>query len=177
MYPAGLPEACCPACTPRRLRGVAWAGRQRVAGVSLLEMLLVVGLIAVIGLLAAMSLGGGMDGMQLRSAGKEIAAQLRYARTQAIASGQPQQFNIDPQARVWEGANGRRGNIPAALRVQFTGAREASPRAGTGAIRFFEDGASTGGRIDLQVREARWRIDVAWITGEVRSGAPAALAR
>ncbi len=35
---------------------------------------------------------------------------------------------------------------------------------------FFPDGASTGGRIDLQVKDARWRVDVGWITGEVRSG-------
>ena len=141
-----------------------------MAGVSLLEMLLVVALIAVVSLLAAMAMGGGRDGMRLRGATKEMAAQLRHARTIAIATGTTQAFSIDPRQHRWEGANGRHGRLPEELSVAFTGAREVQPQAGVGAIRFFEDGASTGGRIDLVLREAAWRIEVSWITGEVRAG-------
>ncbi|HEX7802074.1 MAG TPA: GspH/FimT family pseudopilin [Pseudoxanthomonas sp.] len=137
-------------------------------GVSLLEMLLVVALIAIAGMLAAMVLTGGLDGMRLRSSSKEIAAQLRYARAQAIATGQPQRFAIDPARHHWQGPNRREGNIPPSLRVQFTGAREAQARAGEGGILFFPDGASTGGRVQLSAKKAAWRIDVAWLTGEVR---------
>ncbi|MGQ3469413.1 type II secretion system protein XpsH, partial [Xanthomonas campestris] len=39
-----------------------------------------------------------------------------------------------------------------------------------GAIQSFADGASTGGRTDLTIKDARWRVDVGWTTGEVRSG-------
>ena len=35
---------------------------------------------------------------------------------------------------------------------------------------FFPDGASTGGRVQLQAPRSAWRIDVAWITGEVKAG-------
>lgn len=141
-----------------------------VAGLSLLEMLLVVALIAIIGVVVATSMQGGIDGLRLRNAGKEVASQLRYTRTQAIATGQRQRFLIDPQARTWEAANGRRGTLPATLDVRFRGAREAAVAPGQGAIAFFPDGASSGGSIDLQVRDAVWHIDVGWITGEVRSG-------
>ena len=137
-------------------------------GVSLLEMLLVVALIAIAGMLAAMVLTGGLDGMRLRSSSKEIAAQLRYARAQAIATGQPQRFVIDPARHQWQGPNQRQGNIPPSLGVEFTGAREAQARAGEGGILFFPDGASTGGRVQLSAKKATWRIDVAWLTGEVR---------
>ena len=137
-------------------------------GVSLLEMLLVVALIAIAGMLAAMVLTGGLDGMRLRSSSKEIAAQLRYARAQAIATGQPQRFVIDPVRHQWQGPNQRQGNIPPSLGVEFTGAREAQARAGEGGILFFPDGASTGGRLQLSAKKAAWRIDVAWLTGEVR---------
>jgi len=51
--------------------------------------------------------------------------------------------------------------------VQFTGAREVQPSEGVGAIVFFSDGASTGGRVQLRMRDAAWNIDVAWLTGEV----------
>ena len=141
---------------------------RRSRGVSLLEMLLVVALIAIAGMLAAMVLTGGLDGMRLRSSSKEIAAQLRYARAQAIATGQSQRFVIDPVRHQWQGPNQRQGNIPPSLGVEFTGAREAQARAGEGGILFFPDGASTGGRVQLSAKKATWRIDVAWLTGEVR---------
>ena len=144
-------------------------------GVSLLEMLLVVALIAIAGMLAAMVLTGGLDGMRLRSSSKEIAAQLRYARAQAIATGQPQRFVIDPVRHQWQGPHQRQGSIPPSLGIEFTGAREAQARAGEGGILFFPDGASTGGRVQLSAKKAAWRIDVAWLTGEVRlARAPAA---
>jgi general secretion pathway protein H len=137
-------------------------------GVSLLEMLLVVALIAIAGMLAAMVLTGGLDGMRLRSSAKEIAAQLRYARAQAIATGAPQRFVIDPTRHQWQGPNQRHGDIASSLGVRFTGAREAQARAGEGGILFFPDGASTGGRVELSAKQAAWRIDVAWLTGEVK---------
>ena len=35
------------------------------------------------------------------------------------------------------------------------------------AIRFFPEGAATGGRIVLSRERAAWQIDVEWLTGEV----------
>jgi len=142
--------------------------RRRASGVSLLEMLLVVALIAAASLLAAAAFSGGVGGMQLRSSAKEIAAQLRYTRTQAITTGEPQQFVIDPQAHTWQAPSGRSGEIPADLGVVFIGARQLQPSAGEGAIRFFADGASTGGRVQISLKDAMWNIDVAWLTGQVK---------
>lgn len=137
-------------------------------GVSLLEMLLVVALIAAAATLSAMVLTGGLDGMRLRSETKEIAAQLRYTRAQAIATGRPQRFAIDPRAHRWQAPNDRQGTIPESLSIRFTGARQAQARAGEGAILFFHDGGSTGGRITLGAKSAAWSVDVTWLTGEVR---------
>ena len=149
------------------LRQHPFGSRRRNAGFSLLEMILVVALIATASLLAAMVVTGGMQGMQLRSSSKEIASQLRYTRAQAIATGQPQRFVIDPRAHRWQAPNDKHGKIPSALAVEFTGAREAQSRAGEGGILFFPDGASTGGRVQLRTKQAVSRIDVAWLTGEV----------
>lgn len=144
------------------------APRRRAAGFTLLEVLLVAGLIAIAATLSAMALTGGLDGMRLRSEAKEIAAQLRYTRAQAIASGQTQRFAIDPRARRWQAPEGRSGSIPESLSVDFIGARQAQARAGEGAILFFRDGGSTGGRITLGAKQAAWSVDVRWLTGEVR---------
>jgi len=139
----------------------------RQSGFSLLEMLLVVVLIAATGLLAAGVLAGGLDRLQLRSSAKEIASQLRYARAHAIATGVPQRFVIDPAAHAWRGADGRSGEVPEKLGIAFTGARQVQPSEGEGAILFFGDGASTGGRVQVSFRRAAWNVDVAWLTGEV----------
>lgn len=152
-------------------RGDGLIGAQQVSarqrGFSLLEMLLVMALIAATGLLAAGVLTGGFDRMALRSGAKDVAAQLRFARAHAIATGVPQRFQIDPAARTWQGADGRAGEVPGEVQVRFTGAREVQPAAGIGAIVFFGDGASTGGRVQLSLRDAAWNVDVAWLTGEV----------
>ena len=142
--------------------------QRKVRGVSLLEMLLVIALLAVISVLAASALTGGFAGMQLRSEAKQLSAQLRYTRTQAIATGRPQRFTIDPQQRTWTAPNHRHGDIPEKLGIRFTGAREVQPRRGEGAIVFFPDGASTGGRVQLSAKKAAMNIDVTWLTGEVR---------
>lgn len=147
--------------------GVRPCASSRAPGFTLLEVLVVLVIIAMATTLAAMTLGGGLDGMRLRSSSKEIAAQLRYTRTQAIATGQPQRFTIDPRGHRWQGAGNRHGKIPPSLGVDFIGAREVQPRAGEGGILFFPDGASTGGRVQLSVKRAVWRVDVSWLTGEV----------
>ena len=131
-------------------------------------MLLVVALIAAASVLAAAAFTGGMDGTRLRGSAKEIAAQLRYTRTQALTTGAPQTFVIDPQAHTWQAPNGRTGEIPSDLGIAFTGARQAQPSAGEGAIMFFADGASTGGRVQISLKRAAWNVDVAWLTGQVK---------
>lgn len=138
------------------------------AGFSLVELLLVMTLIAAASLLAMAAMGGGFERMQMRSAANEVAAQLRFTRAQAIASGQPQRFTIDPAARRWSAPRERNGELPRQLQVQFTGARELQPSAGEGAIVFFGDGASSGGRVRLQVAGMQTQVDVAWLTGQVR---------
>ena len=159
MNPAG-PRAPC------RASGAAVPFGTR--GFSLLEVLLVVAIIAIASVLAAAAIRGSSPGIQLRAQAKEIAAQLRYTRAHAIATGQAQRFTIDPRAHAWTAPGDRDGDIPESMDVSFIGAREVQPRAGEGAIVFFPDGASTGGRVRLGIRGATWHVDVAWLTGEVR---------
>jgi len=149
----------------------AYRRARLVRGFTLLEIILVIAIIAAASVLAATAMGGGFRGMQLKASVRQIASNLRYTRAQAIATGEPQRFVIEPARHVWTAPKNHRGEIPAKLGVEFTGAREAavsgSP-SGQGAILFFPDGAATGGRIRLTAGKASWNIDVAWLTGQVQ---------
>ena len=151
---------------------VACASRAR--GVSLLELLVVVVLIAGITAVAAGVMGSGIAGQQLRGAARELAGQLRYARARAIVSGQAQVFRLDAGSREWDGPNRRHGQLPAAIQVRATTAKIEQGHPGEAVIRFFPSGASTGGRIVLSREQAAWQLDVDWLTGQVtltRAGA------
>ena len=139
-------------------------------GFTLLEIILVMAIIALASVLAAAAMGGGFRGMQLKASARQIGSNLRYTRAQAIATGQPQRFTIDPARHTWQAPKQHHGQIPAKLAIDFTGAREAQADRGQsreGAIEFFPDGASTGGRIRLSAGKAAWDVDVGWLTGQV----------
>ena len=134
-------------------------------------MLLVVALIAAISVLAA-----GGDERRLRTAcscaadAKEIAAQLRYTRAQAIATGQPQRFTIDPAAHTWTAPNDRDGDDPANAAASPSPVRAKCSRDAAKARSCSSPTAPrTGGRVQLSAQQsAAWNIDVAWLTGEVK---------
>ena len=139
--------------------------RQR--GFSLIELMVVVVLIAATTALAASVMTTGLPGQQLRNASRELAAQLRYTRAQAIVTGKSQLFTLDARTREWQAPNRRHGQLPSQIKLVATGARIEQTNPDVAAIRFFPEGAATGGRIVLSRDRAAWQLDVEWLTGEV----------
>lgn len=139
----------------------------RARGLSLLELLVVVALIATLAGIGAMVIGRAMPGQELRAAARELAAELRYTRAQAIATGAEQVFRLDVDSRRWAAAGKREGALPADIELVATTARDGQPVAREATVRFFPEGAATGGRFVLRRDGAAWRVDVAWLTGEV----------
>src|SRR3546814_11117944 len=114
-----------------------------------------------------MATPGGTERRQLHASTKQIAANLRYTRAHAIATGEPQRFTIDPRGHAWQAPNGRPGTVPEALETTFTGARQGQPPAGLGAIMVFDDGAPTGGSAQLASGAAERDNAVAGLRGAV----------
>ncbi|PRH83545.1 type II secretion system protein XpsH [Arenimonas caeni] len=139
----------------------------RARGLSLLELLVVVALIATLAGLGAMVVGRALPGQQLRGAARELAAELRFTRAQAIATGSEQVFRLDVDSRRWDAAGKRSGELPAGIEIIATSARQEQPAQREAAVRFFPEGAATGARFVLRRDDADWRVDVAWLTGEV----------
>ncbi|MFT3806954.1 GspH/FimT family pseudopilin [Arenimonas sp.] len=141
--------------------------RRRNAGFTLLELMIVVVLIVGSAALAAMVIGDRMPGQQLRGAAREVAAQLRYTRAQAIASGRPQVFTLDARTRQWLGPQRRHGELPPEIEIKATTARIEQRQADSASVRFFPQGSSTGGRFVLYRERAAWQVDIDWLTGQV----------
>lgn len=141
---------------------------RRARGVSLIELLVVIVLIAGVTALAASVMTAGLPGQQLRAAARELAAQLRYTRAQAIVSGKQQVFLLNADTHRWQAPNRRHGRLPESVKIQATVARIEQPEEGVAAIRFFPEGASTGGRFVLSNANAAWQLDVDWLTGQVK---------
>lgn len=144
---------------------------KRQRGFSLLEIVVVVALIALLAGLAASTIGQALPGQQLRGSARELVTALRFTRAQAIASGREQVFELDVGNRRWRAAGQRDGEVPEEIELEVTTAREPGVRRSEVAVvRFFPDGAATGGRIVLLRGDAAWRIDIGWLTGEVKLG-------
>ena len=141
---------------------------QRQRGFTLIELIVVLVLLAAVTALAASVMTSGLPGQQLRGDAREVAAQLRYTRSQAIVTGKPQVFTLDARTREWQAPNRRKGRLHPDIRIVATGAQVEQARPDEVSIRFFPEGAATGGRITLQRDTAAWQVDVEWLTGEVR---------
>jgi general secretion pathway protein H len=137
-------------------------------GFTLLEMVVVIALFAAVTALAASVVSRGLPGQQLRRATKEIATELRYTRARAISSGKPQVFVFDTRQRQWRAPDRHHGEVPDSVEVVAIGARSEQVGDRTAVIRFFPEGAATGGRFVLKHGRAAWQVDVEWLTGEVR---------
>ena len=105
----------------------------------------------------------------LKAAARALAAGLRHTRTEAISSNEQQTLEIDAENRRFT-MPGRKGGypVPDSVGIELYTAQSEQVEEKTGAIRFFPDGSSTGGRISLSAGKLKLHVDVSWLTGRVR---------
>jgi general secretion pathway protein H len=140
---------------------------RRTRGFTLIEMLAVVALIALTMTVVAVSVGGGLSGARVKGASRDLVASLRYTRGQAIVKREEQTLTVDVEQRRFRAPNKKWIELPKDMSMKLFTARSELEEEGVGRIRFFPDGSSTGGHIDLLHKDAVWRVEVLWLTGEV----------
>ena len=136
--------------------------------------MVVITLIALVASAGAYVLSGGVTNARVRAASKDMIAALRHTRTQAIVSREPKFLTLDVERRAYQAADRDWVELPKEMELSMVTAAQEVVEEGVARIRFFPDGASTGGHIELIRGDSVWRIDVSWLTGEVRMHAGSA---
>lgn len=140
---------------------------RRQVGFTLAELLLVMAIGAALVALAPPLIQRALPGVQLKGAAREVAAGLRFVRNAAVASGSEQRFRIDVEGRrFWVGSEQK--SLPESIELDLFTAQSELEGEGIGGIRFFPDGASTGGSVTLSHGERGYKVKVDWLTGMVR---------
>ncbi|MEG5266092.1 GspH/FimT family pseudopilin [Pseudomonas sp. JDS28PS106] len=142
------------------------SSRAALAAFTLLELIVVIALMGVALSVLGVGLGRGLEAARERQVLGEMVAALRQTRIQAVLRGDSQRLRFDPESRSFQMPGHSPRLWPADMALRVTGAAEA---AQTGAaIEFYPDGSSSGGHVLLERSGQRWRIDVGWLTGQVR---------
>jgi general secretion pathway protein H len=138
------------------------------SGFTLIEMLVVLTLIGLLVAVVIPIFGNGVSTTELKSDARAVAAGLRQARGQAIAQrGEAflvldlgaHSFSVPPDSRVHK--------LAQQLELKLFTAQSDLVNDNVGAIRFFADGGSNGGRITLASGERKFDVDIDWLTGRV----------
>jgi general secretion pathway protein H len=143
-------------------------GPVRLRGVTLLELLVVLMLMAVIGAVVIPTLGAGVSSTELKGAARQLAAGLRLARSQAISQRTEALLELDLAARSFRvPPDPTPHRLPERVDLKlFTAQRDLIDEK-LGSIRFFPDGGSDGGRITVAAGERKFDVDIDWLTGRV----------
>ena len=140
--------------------------RQR--GFSLLEVLVVIVIIGLSYALLPKMFYSGVSGAELRSNVRAVATGLRLARDAAINTRREAVLTLDLDQRSFTVQNDTRVHkLNEALDVKLYTSQADLITEKVGAIRFYPDGSSNGGRVTMAAGERAFEVDVDWLTGHV----------
>lgn len=141
----------------------------RPRGFTLLELVVVMAIAALLIVITPPLITAAIPGAELKAAARRTAAGLRLAREEAIRNGRDTSLILDVEARVFEVEGGfRTARLPDDVTLELMAAESEMLSDQVGAIRFFPDGSSTGGRIVLSRAGKGYQVGVEWLTGRIR---------
>jgi general secretion pathway protein H len=140
---------------------------RRASGFTLIELVVVLAIgVAIYAVLLAVPMGGGRA--DLKAAARTLASGLREAQTTAMATRRDATLTLDLEAREFLVAGETEPRkLPDDVDLKLYTAQSEVLGERTGAIRFYPDGSSTGGRVTLASGQREYRVDVDWLTGRV----------
>lgn len=118
--------------------------------------------------LASPMVSSGVSGTELKASARQLAAGLRRARSDAVSRRHETILTVDVEGRQFQLSGDQRTyRLPNSIAVKLFTAESELVNGSVGAIRFFPDGGSTGGRITVSAHGRQYDVDVNWLTGQV----------
>ena len=138
-------------------------------GFSLIELLIVLVIIGLSMAVIAPRLDQSLATIQLRASSRAVTAAARHAQNLAQKEQRDVLLLIDTAGRNFRTDRGTALRIrPADAKISVVGAESEKQSEHEIGIRFFADGSSTGGAVELALRAQRVAIEVDWLTGITR---------
>jgi general secretion pathway protein H len=143
-------------------------GRNREAGFTLLELIVALAIAALIFAVVIPSSLHRNAHVAVQRAARDVAEALRTTRGRAVFDNKPVRLMVDTDHATYRVEGARRlESLPAGMRVEIVTAAEETEGTALGAIRFYPDGSSSGGRIVLTLGQSRMDVAIDWLTGGV----------
>ena len=140
---------------------------RRARGFTLVELMAVIVLLAIATATVTFSFSKSLQSAKIRGASRDLVAALRYTRGQAIVKGRQEVLLLNLDDNSYSAPGKPTTKLPEDMTLQLTTAEREQTGANSGGIRFFADGSSTGGHISVFQGRREWRINVAWLTGDI----------
>jgi general secretion pathway protein H len=137
------------------------------AGFTLIELLVVLAILGMTLALFTAYRSPWSRTLSVDGAASQLAADLRLARSQAIAGNRPVLVSIDMPGHQYRVGAGDVRHIPGELRMELLTIANERQSERIADIRFNPDGSSTGGRIVLVDDHRHIDVGVDWLTGRV----------
>jgi len=153
--------------------GVQQARRPLSAGFTLIELVVALSVATLVLATAPAALDRLYDAMVYRSAVRNVLTELKAARLHAARTGRPVDFVFDVEARNY-GIRGKAlREIPERLQVSTVVATSDVFPDELATIRFYPDGSSTGGSLQLMRSSGQGvRLRVDWLLGRITQELP-----
>jgi general secretion pathway protein H len=139
----------------------------RARGFTLIELMAVILLLAIALTAVTFSFSKSLKSARVAAASRDLVAALRYTRGQAIVKGQQEVLMLNLDDNTYTAPGKSAAKLPSDMHMQLTTAEQEVTGGNAGGIRFFADGSSTGGHISVLQERREWRINVAWLTGDI----------
>ncbi len=142
--------------------------RRRSRGMTLLEILIVLALMAIATAFVFPMFGGPVSTSELRASARSLAAGLRLARSEAVSRRRETFLTLDVEGKRFKvDDDPREHTLPKRVELKLFTAQNDLVGDKVGAIRFYPDGGSNGGRITVAAGTRKFDVDVDWLTGRV----------
>jgi len=136
-------------------------------GFTLIELMAVILLLALAMSAVTFSFSKSLHSARVTAASRDLVAALRYTRGQAIVKGKQQVLLLNLDSNTYTAPGKSSVALPKDMTLRLTTAEQELTGSNSGGIRFFADGSSTGGHISVLMDRREWRINVAWLTGDI----------